>query len=319
MASRDSNTVVLSSLVSPQPVSFPVNRRDETHRSLARLARTIARSHRLQVTALFLSAFSALTAPAAAAHLKSETLQAFNRYVEVAEAHMARDLGDPSSFLWVDRQPEERRRLILALLREGHVVVNPLGTGDRGRPISIPGGLVHHWAALIFIPGVTLPQTLAQQQDYDHYQKIYRPDFQRSKLLNTDGRNFGVAFRLYRKNIVTAAYDSEFDIRYFHLDERREYSVSRSTRIAQVDDAGEVDEHDEPDGNGRGYLWRLNTYSRYEEKDGGVYIQIEFIALTRDVPAMVAWLVEPYIGTISREYLTRILEATRTALMTRNY
>ena len=275
--------------------------------------------HCLRVPGLFLSVFFALAAPAAAAELKSETVEAFNHYVEITEARMAGELGNASSFLWVDRQPEQRRRLILAQLLEGRVVTSPLETCDRARPISIPGGLVHHWVALIFVPGVSLPQTLAEQQDYDHYQDIYRPDFQRSKLLNTNGKNFGVAFRLYRKIIVTAAYDSEFDIRYFPLDARREYSLSHSIRIAQVDDAGESDEHDEPVGKGRGYLWRLNTYSRYEEKDGGVYIQIEFIALSRAVPAMFAWLVDPYIGTIPREYLTRLLEATRTTLTTKNY
>ncbi len=260
-----------------------------------------------------------LAAPAAAAELQSETVEAFNRYVQLTEARMARELDAARGFLWLDHQPDERRPLIWAQLREGQVVVSPLETSERAKPISIPGGLVHHWVALIFVPGVTLPQTLAEQQDYDHYQDIYRPDFQRSRLLIANGENFGVALRLYRKILVTAAFDSEFDIRYFPIDAKREYSVCHSTRIAQVSDAGAPDEHDEPVDKGRGLLWRLNTYSRYEEKDGGVYIQVEFIALTRAIPAVFAWLVDPYLGTIPREYLTRMLEATRTALTTRNY
>jgi hypothetical protein len=279
---------------------------------------SIARSHLLQVVAVFLIAFFAETAPAAAAQLKPETLQAFNKYVEVAEGRMNGELGTTNSFLWVDRQPEQRRRVILAQLLQGRVICTPLETSDRAKPISISGGWIHHWVALIFIPGVTLAQTLAQQQDYDHYQNMYGADFQRSKILSTDGRNFDVAFRLYRKIIITAAYDSEFDIRYLPVDTAREYSVSHSRWIAQLHDAGDPQERDEEAGQGHGYLWRLNTYSRYEEKNGGVYIQIEFIALTRAVPAMFAWLVDPYIGTIPREYLTRILEATRTALITRS-
>jgi hypothetical protein len=61
-------------------------------------------------------------------------------------------------------------------------------------------------------------------------------------------------------------------------------------------------------------MWRLNLYTRYLQKDGGVYMQIEFLALSRSVPAIFAWLVNPYIHAIPREYLTHFLMITRKAL-----
>jgi hypothetical protein len=63
-----------------------------------------------------------------------------------------------------------------------------------------------------------------------------------------------------------------------------------------------------------GYLWRLNTYGRYEERDGGVYIELETVALSGSVPAIVAWLVNPYVRSIPREYLLRTLAQTREML-----
>jgi len=61
-------------------------------------------------------------------------------------------------------------------------------------------------------------------------------------------------------------------------------------------------------------MWRLNLYSRCVERDGGVYVQIEFLALSRTVPAAFAWLVNPYMRSIPRDYLKRYLDETRTAL-----
>lgn len=51
-------------------------------------------------------------------------------------------------------------------------------------------------------------------------------------------------------------------------------------------------------------MWRPNLYTRYLEKDNGVYIEIEFVALSRSVPRVVAWMVNPYIRSVPSEYLT---------------
>jgi hypothetical protein len=262
--------------------------------------------------------FSPLTAAVSAAELKQRTVEAFGRYVLVTEARMATELTATDGFLRLDHVPAQRRQAVLAQLQQGQVVVESLGTRESGKRIHIPGGLVHHWVALVFVPGATLQESLAFLRDYDHHQEIYRPDILRCKLLSADGDNFKVYFRFYRKTIVTAVYNAELDIRYFSLDATRAYSRSYSTRIAEIVDPGKPTEREKPVGRDRGYLWRLNTYWRYEERDGGVYIQVEFIALSRSVPGIFAWLVNPYIKSVPREYLTHLLGATRSALMKRN-
>ena len=270
----------------------------------------------LQFAALIWLNIGGATTPINAAELKQVTLDAFQHYVALTENRMASEMNSGNGFLWVDQMPLREREAALAQVRQGQVITQRLETRENGQPISIPSGMVHHWEALVFVPGVTLAQTIAQQQDFDRSAEIYGPDIQRSKLLKAHGNDFLIYYRLHRHVMIASpTYNVNFDIRFFPLDGDREYSRSYSTRIAELIDAGTPDEREKPVGVDFGYVWRLNTYTRYQERDGGVYIQTEFVALSRSVPAIFAWLVNPYIRSIPREYLTRILSATRTDLM----
>ncbi len=221
----------------------------------------------------------------------------------LTESRIARaELHDPNAFLWVDQQPAPQRQALLARLHQGQVITQSLETRENGQAIPVPDGLVHHWMATVFVPGVNLAETLAQQQDYDRSAEVYGPDIERCKLLHADGNDLRVYYRLHRKVIVTATYNVDFEIQFVPVDGRREYSWARSTRIAEVVDADEPNESERPVGRDRGYLWRLNTYTRYEERDGGVYIQIEFLALSRSVPSFFAWLVNPYVKSVPQDY-----------------
>jgi hypothetical protein len=61
-------------------------------------------------------------------------------------------------------------------------------------------------------------------------------------------------------------------------------------------------------------LWRINTYWTYEERDGGLFIQIESVSLTRSVPVGLGWVIEPFVESIPRESLEFTLRAACTAL-----
>ena len=276
----------------------------------------IPRFHRQLVSAmLIIAGQGALAETAPAVELKQKTIEAFNHYVQLTEARMDEELADGNGFLWPDRLPEARHENVFAQLKQGQIVIEKMETREKGNRIPVPDGLVHHWVAVVFIPEVKLPQTLALLQDYERQQDLYKPDVQQSRLLSREGEIFKVYMRFHRKAIVTAVYNAEFEIHYFAVDRSRGYNRAFSTRIAEVENPGNPDEHEKPIGKDRGYLWRLNTYGRYEEKDGGVYLQIEFIALSRSVPAILAWLVNPYIKSVPRSYLTGLLQATRKALV----
>jgi len=255
---------------------------------------------------------------AGAAELKQETTEAFNQYVRVTEDRMAEGLRDGRTFLWVDTFPEPQRGKLYTQLREGEIVIERLETLEKEKRIRVPNGLIHHWIALSFISGITLQQVLTLLQDYDHHEAIYKPDVLRSRLLIADGNCFKVYLRLHQKAIITAVFNAEFEVTYFPVDESRVYSRSYSSRIAEVDHADRSDEREKPIGKDRGFLWRLNSYWRFQEKDGGVYLQLESIALSRSVPALFAWVVNPLLKSIPREYLSRLPNSTRVALTNRS-
>ena len=258
----------------------------------------------------------ALAAAARAAELKHDTAAAFQRYVELTEARMQAERADPQNFLYFDSLPEKQKQAMLDRLRNGQIVVEPMRTTDHGKPLDVPGGMVHHWLAIGFMPGATLQQVMALAQDYPREEQIYAPDVQWAKVIAHDGQHYTVYFRFYRQAIVTVVYNTEFSVDYFEPDSTRGYSVARATRIAEVEDPGKSDEKEYPVGNDHGYMWRLNLYTRYEQRDGGVYMQEEFLALSRRVPAIFAWLVNPYVRSIPRDYLTHFFVATRKALET---
>jgi len=261
---------------------------------------------------LFLAALNAATTNAS--ELKPRTAKAFQHYEELTEARIRSELSTPGQFLAIDSLPEEQRKAEIERIKSGQVYIRTLNTKENGKKIEIPDGLVHHWLAIGFIPKARLEQVLRVTQDYAHQAELFKPDVQRSELLSRDGEHFHVYFRFYRKTIVTAVYNTQFDIDFTQTDSTHEYSFARAVRIAEVRNPGEKDESERPVGNDRGYLWRLDLYTRYMEADDGVYVQIEFLGLSRSVPAIFAWIVNPYVHSVPREYLTNYVGQLKKAV-----
>lgn len=264
--------------------------------------------------AAFLLALVGLLAPRTfAAELKQKTVEAFEHYVRLAEQRMDKELGPGEAYLWIDSLPQPRRQRLYDQLRSGQIVLQPLKTEQDEDPISVPDGLIHHWVGVVFIPGATLPQAVAVLQDYDNHSKIYAPDIRRSKLIRRDGNDFQIYIQFYKKAIFTVVLNAEFRVRFSPVDAERVSSRSYSTRIAELENPDRPEEREYPIGRGHGFLWRLNSYWRLEQKDGGVYAQLEYVALSRNVPTGLGWLVHPIVRRISRESLSRLLNATRGA------
>jgi hypothetical protein len=255
--------------------------------------------------------------PTRASELKQKTADAFQRYVERTEIRIKSEENDPAHFLCFDSLPPEQKQSVLDRLHEGQVVIQQMHTQD-GKGIEVPDGLVHHWLAIGFLPGVTREQVLQLAHDYARQPRIYAPDVQREELLSHEDAHDAVEYRFYRQAIVTVVYNVNFDIDYFVPDSSRAYSWSHAVRIAEVQNAGKPDEKEMPVGKDHGYMWRLNLYTNYLEKDGGVYVQIEFLALSRTVPLIFAWLVNPYMRSVPRDYLTHYIVDTQKALGGKN-
>ena len=262
---------------------------------------------------LTIAAVLLATCACRAVQLKPEADAAFNRYVQLSEQRMQNDLQS-GSFLWLDGLPTPQHEDVHGRLKLGEVVTQKLETLDRGASVPVPGGLIHHWMGVVFIPGTSLKRTLALLQNYDDHSRIYAPRVLRSKLLRHEGDDFDVFLRLRETEIVTVVLDTEYDVHYIRLDSTRACSRSYSTRVAEVEDAGQLGEREKPVGNDSGFLWRINSYWRFRERDGGVYVELEAISLTRDIPDGLGWLVRPFITSIPRESLVFTLSNTRRAL-----
>jgi hypothetical protein len=247
--------------------------------------------------------------------LKSETQVAFDRYLKLTEVRNDSELRRGTSLLWVDGLPVAKRTEAYGALKRGEVKIEKLETRGNDAPIRCPGGMIHHWTGVVFIPGATVEDVLAVLQDYDRHAVYFAPDVERSKLVARNGDHFRVYLRFRRHKLVTAILNTEHEVDYFHDAAGIAHSRSSAVRIAEVENAGKSDEREKTPGDDNGYLWRMETWWRFEEGDGGTYVQSEVVSLTRDIPAGLGWLIGPFVTGIPRETLTFTLEATRRAVL----
>jgi hypothetical protein len=250
----------------------------------------------------------------APAKLKKETQEAFERYVKLTGTRNEAELQRGTGLLWIDDLPEGPRAEAYAALKRGEVRMQKLETRENGQPIRCPGGMIHHWTGVVFIPGAKLEDVLSVLENYDKHAVYYAPDVERSKLESREGDHFRVFLRFRRHKIVTVVLNTEHEIQYFHNAPGKAHSRSSAVRIAQVENAGKSDEREKTPGDDDGFLWRMETWWRMEERDDGVYVQSEVVSLTRDIPALFRWMIEPFVTSIPKESLTFTLEATRKAV-----
>ncbi|MFL6312372.1 MAG: hypothetical protein ACJ71W_09720 [Terriglobales bacterium] len=258
---------------------------------------------------------AALGSTASAAELKPNTAAAFDRYVGATEARFANELRPGGTFLYIDGMNPDARRQAYEQLKQGEILVEKLETKAPGVSSDVPDGMVHHWVGLIFIPGATLAKTLPIVKDYDRRADLYKPDVSASRTLAHNGDDFKMFLRLHQKRFTTVDFNTTYDVHWGSVDASKVYSNSISTRIAEVKDPAKPDGEELPVGAGHGYLWRLNTYWRFEEKDGGVYLQCEALSLTRDIPTGLGWLLKPLVTSIPRQSLNRALGQTRNVVI----
>ena len=249
--------------------------------------------------------------------LHANTLAAFDHYVKLTEVRNEEEQERGTNLLWIDELPAAERSEAYGALERGEVRMRKLETLDGGKPIACPGGIIHHWVGIVFIPGAKLDEVLALLEDYDKHSVYYAPDVERSKIESRDGGHFRVFLRFRRHKVITVVLDTEHEIDYFRDGPERAHSRSSAVRIAEVENPGKSDEREKPPGEDGGFLWRMETWWRMEEARGGVYVQSEVVSLTRDIPVMLRWMIEPFVTSIPRETLTATLLATRKAVESR--
>jgi hypothetical protein len=270
------------------------------------------------------AAFMAISAafappPSIAAQLTAQTLRAFDQYINAKEARGDRDLAAKKNFLYIDALSPDQKAQAYARLTGGQILVQRDEECATTGCTSMPGGLIHDWVGIVFVPGISIARALSTLQDYNRDSDYYHAEVVKSKLLAKSGDDFHIYLRLKQVHVITLVLDTQYDVRYTRIDREHEVALSRSTAVAEVDHAGTPHENDEPAGQpgdkDHGFLWRLDSYWRFYQADGGVYIQCNAVSLTRDVPVSLGWLIGSFIETIPAASLHSTLAETRAALL----
>jgi hypothetical protein len=256
---------------------------------------------------LLLAVVLSVPSVCSATDLNEQTVKAWDEYIRGASARMQLRLADPGNFLWMDEAAGRRDRV-----RQGEIVVEP---ATKDIPEKVPQGLIHDWIGAVFIPNTTMDAVFATLSDYDSYNKFYNPAVIDAKLREVTGSSRKFSLVLAEKvPFVTAAIVSEYTSQTFRVDDHHRYTVTYSTRIQQIDDYGKAGQHVLPPDHGAGYIWRLYSIERFEERDGGVYAELEAIALSRNIPFELQWLVRPILQHMPRNSMVGTLSKTRQAV-----
>ena len=250
------------------------------------------------------------------AKLQPDALAAFQQYARLTDARNQSEINQGDRWLWPESLPAKERDEVFAALKKGEIKMKRLETLQNGKPIDCPGGMMPHWVGIAFIPGAKLDDVLGVLKDYNHQAVYYAPDVERSKIESQNGEHYRVFLRFRRHKVITVVLNTEHEVQYFRDGKTRAHSRSSAVRIAQVENPGKPDEREKTPGNDDGFLWRMETWWRMEERDGGVYVQSEVASLTRDIPTGLGWLVGPFVTSVPKEALAFTLEATRKSVST---
>jgi len=238
--------------------------------------------------------------------LKSETVQQWEDYVKAADTRHADRLAR-GPFLSSDEVAGQTSKL-----RNGGVVVTP---ASQHVPLKVQSGLIHDWTGAAFIPNAKLDDVLPVLRDYDRYKDYYRPNVVHAKrIANSESKDQFSMVLMNKSAIARTALDADYQTVYTQIDDHRWYCVTDATRLQEIAEYDTPSQHILPENHGTGLIWRLHSITRFEERDGGVYVEVEAIALSRDIPDALRWFVEPIVRRVSRSAVATSLQQTEAAV-----
>src|SRR5580692_847903 len=250
---------------------------------------------------------SFIVAPATSegAELKKETQQAWDAYIQTANSQMVDRTHGP--FLWVDEVPDRSHSV-----HNGEILVSPIGQQN---PKPVASGLIHDWIGAAFIPDAKLEDVLSAARDYGRYKEFYKPNVIDSKSLGTAGACDKYSMLLANHEAVAStALEGEYEACYHRLDDRRWYSIAHTSRMREIRRYAQPGAQELPFDQGSSYISRIYSFARFEERDGGVYVELEVIVLSRDIPVAVRWVVNPIVRKVSRNAMLSSLRQMEEAV-----
>ncbi len=239
-----------------------------------------------------------------AATVTAETLTAWNEHVQQLRSGLDRETCSPEAFLKINKQEK--------IIAKASDKLNPAIQAPHGGVVPVPSGLLHHWTGMVFIPGVRTSDLLAALQGYDSYASIFRPAVIDSKLLNHTNDEFKYRLKFAQKGFgVKLGLLGVFRSQYYPLSPQAGFSITEATELNELENPATSKERVIPFGSSHGYVEKMFTVVRYREVDTGIYVQVETLTLSRDIPGAVRWLVAPIIQRFSRQTMAGTLKSLK--------
>lgn len=246
-------------------------------------------------------------AVAGANQLKTETSAAWDTYIAAVKADLQKRADGSVPFLWVSAQPNGEQRL-----QKGEILVARTA-GDA--PDKVPHGMIHDWTGAVFVPGVTLERAIEVLDNYDRYKDFYKPQVAESQLMERNTDNEKIRLLMVQSAYgVTAAVELQNDVQIVRPSATRAFTYSYSRHEHEIGNYGKPSQKDFPEDQGPGYVWRVFTATRLEERDGGVYIEEETIEMSRGIPIELRWMIKPLTERLARTIMVSTMGNTQKAI-----
>ena len=232
----------------------------------------------------------------------------FDSYVKSVEVRLAEQHRSRAAFLATPatRWSEGAPSIPAGRVQIEHIIV-PGGA-------EVEGAMIHHWRASTFVRGASAADFEALLRNLPAYPRIFAPRVTRADLVAGRGDRVETAMRLREQHVITIWMDASYDVQFGQLDPTHRYMISRSTQVRELAGVGTPSERTLSPSEEHGWLWRMNTYWSYQEKDGGLYLQVESISLSRAIPRGLGWAVGPYVESVPRQSLEWTLQAVCRAI-----
>ncbi len=231
----------------------------------------------------------------------------FNSYIGTLESRLSQQHRSQNAFLApLASMPQNETKL-----HRGDLIVERLTPSSRA---VASGAMLHHWRGTAFAAGAKAADFERLMKDFDAYPRRFSPQVLQARVLVRQGDHLQASMRMRQRHVITVVMDTTYDVHFARLDARHGSSISRSTQISEIGSPGTASERSLSSAEEHGFLWRLNTYWSYEERDGGLYMQIESVSLTRSIPRLLDWAVRPFVESVPRESLEFTLRSVCSAL-----
>ena len=160
-----------------------------------------------------------------------------------------------------------------------------------------------------------IEDVLAVVNDYNRYHEIYSPAVVNSKLLESKGNDHKFSMIMMQKVLsVKAAIDSQYQSRCVQVAAKRWYCIAHSTEVPEMKFLGNPTSMNCHLTRAAGLSGGYTASPRFQERDGGVYAELEAIGLSRDIPIAIRWLVNPIVEHLPRNAVSLTMQQTRDSI-----